>query len=106
MGRTTTAEDRKGARLRSKYGITIQQRNALFQLQGECCAVCGTKDPPKRFGSSDGWVIDHDHSYERQTGLIRIRGVLCANCNNLLGFAQDSVDTLQAAIEYLKKNKL
>ena len=104
--RIKTAEDRKADRIRSKYGITLQQKAAILDLQGGKCAVCGTKDPPKRFsGGSDNWTIDHDHEYERQTGLTKIRGVLCANCNNLLGFARDDVPTLKAAISYLEKQK-
>jgi hypothetical protein len=30
-----------------------------------------------------------------------VRGLLCHNCNMLLGFAHDSIDVLQSAVQYL-----
>ena len=43
------------------------------------------------------WVLDHNHD----TG--RLRGWLCNSCNTGIGKLGDSVETLQRAIDYLKK---
>jgi hypothetical protein len=63
---------------------------ALKDLQGDVCAICG-KERTERF-----WSVDHNH----ETG--SVRGLLCQNCNALLGMAKDDIRVLQSAIEYLK----
>ena len=46
-------------------------------------------------GSGRRLAVDHNHT----TG--KVRGLLCSNCNTLLGKAKDNVNILQAAIDYL-----
>lgn len=84
----------RSAWLKFKYGITVEQYDALLKAQGGCCAICGNDER-----ASDGkrFHVDHDH----ETG--EIRGILCQKCNMILGLARDSCDTLGAAIDYLKK---
>lgn len=98
--RSANPEKVKGYRRRSnikkRYGITLEQRNAMLALQGDCCAMCKCSDP----GSIQGWCIDHSHD----TG--DIRGILCAKCNTSLGQAGDALERVVAwaamAISYLK----
>lgn len=75
------------------YGITSEEFDALFEQQNGVCAICGQEEFHiwKRRLS-----VDHDH----ETG--RIRGLLCHNCNNMLGHAKDNVKTLMRAIAYLE----
>lgn len=75
--------------LRRVYGITAERYHAMLAEQRNACALCGvtfTKTP----------LVDHDHT----TG--RIRGLLCAGCNNILGLARDSAERLRAAADYLE----
>lgn len=58
--------------LRNKYGITGEQWDTLFEIQGRVCAICGSEN--------EKWQTDHDH----KTG--RFRGVLCRHCNISLGW--------------------
>lgn len=58
-----------------KYGITIDQYQALLVLQDNKCALCGTSEPRGK-GS---WHVDHNH----ETG--DVRGLLCHPCNTALG---------------------
>jgi hypothetical protein len=57
------------------------------------CAICGT-DRPNGMGR---FHVDHCHATDA------IRGILCSNCNLLIGHAKDRVDLLGAAIAYLNK---
>ncbi|HAG99432.1 MAG TPA: hypothetical protein DDW33_03330 [Ktedonobacter sp.] len=79
-------------RLKSKYGLTSQQYDDMFINQMGVCAICG-EAPPK------GKQLHVDHSHE--TG--QIRGLLCNQCNHMLGNAEDKVAVLKNAIQYLQK---
>jgi excisionase family DNA binding protein len=74
-----------------KYNITQEQYNLLLKTQEEACAICRSKTA----GGQGTWHIDHDHV----TGAIR--GLLCTQCNTMIGLAKDDPQRLLAAIEYL-----
>jgi hypothetical protein len=82
----------------SKHGMTAAQKAEIAAAQGGC-AICHRTEPSKK-----GWVVDHDHSCcpgERSCPKCR-RGVVCAWCNTILGYAQDSPEILRAAAHYLE----
>lgn len=88
---------RKSA-LKRKYGLTLEDYDAMVVAQDGRCAICPATEPggpPDRRGF---WHIDHDH----MTG--RVRGLLCLNCNTSLGRFGDSIEILQRAIDYLEKH--
>jgi len=64
--------DRRG-NLR-KYGITLEQWEALFDRQGRTCAICRRTE-----ANGHGWHTDHCHA----TG--KVRGILCHDCNFAIG---------------------
>lgn len=82
---------------RRNYGISSEEKEFLLVQQGGCCAVCNTSDPGKR-----GWHTDHDHSCcpGRTSCGKCIRGILCHNCNMLLGHAKEQY------INFRKRHKL
>lgn len=91
------ARDRTRA-IEKKYGITAADLASMLQLQEHRCAICKA---PFSAPGADRWTgpnVDHDHA----TGVVR--GLLCGMCNNMLGHAKDSVETLQAAIGYLAQD--
>lgn len=74
-----------------------QRRQSIYQelvaMQGgETCLICGEGPSGKR-----RLFIDHDHATDE------IRGLLCPRCNRLLGNAADSIEKLQACIDYLSR---
>lgn len=70
--------------------------DALVALQNGLCAVCG--EPPTARNTRAHWdgklCVDHDHA----TG--KVRGLLCNDCNLLIGYGK-SPDVLRAAAVYL-----
>ena len=78
-------------KLKTLYGVTLEEYHKIFEKQGKCCAVCKIKVPTK-----PGWCLDHNH----KTG--EMRGILCPKCNRGLGYLDDSAKNLKNAIEYLK----
>lgn len=76
--------------LKRKYGITIEEYDAMLQAQGGGCFICGR--PPRDDSSLH---VDHDHS----TG--KVRGILCFCCNNALADFQDDPALLRKAAYYL-----
>ncbi len=80
--------------VKHKYGITTEQWDALFAMQGSCCGVCKSPDPGRKTGH---WSTDHDHV----TG--KVRGILCNGCNVALGQVNDDPNRLRMLAEYLEK---
>ena len=77
----------------ARYGITEEQRDAMFVAQGSRCAACGTFEP----GSKKGWATDHSHT----TG--KIRGIICAACNTIEGHAKGNPTQLRAVADYIER---
>lgn len=76
-----------------KYGITASDYRAMRRKQRDRCAVCRRGHLGLR-----GLVVDHDH----KTG--KVRGLLCVQCNVMLGMARDTEKTLLSGVLYLRHN--
>lgn len=85
------------AHLRRSYGITPERYDEMRGIQNDLCAICKRPGKP-RARQRYALHVDHDH----QTGAVR--GLLCAECNSILGNAKDSKEVLMAAIEYLQRH--
>ena len=88
--------------LRTNYGITTPQRDAMLKQQKYKCKICTS--PIEFLGTIHTLgkhvaVVDHCHTNGH------IRGILCGSCNTLLGKMQDSTKVLQGFIDYLNSNK-
>ena len=87
-----TPESRFASRC-ARYGVTPEWFKEQLERQDHVCAIC--RSTPNN-GRYKDFVIDHDHA----TGLVR--GLLCSNCNYLLGLADDDIERLDRAIRYLR----
>jgi len=79
--------------LRNLYKITQENYLRMLNNQNNKCAICNNE-----FKSNRLTLIDHNHINGN------VRGLLCPNCNNLLGNSKDSIEILKSAISYLEKN--
>ncbi len=80
------------SKLRSKYGITLPQKEAMFQAQRGKCATCSFS-----FVSISSAHVDHCHTSKR------VRGLLCLDCNLVAGKVKDSPARLRSIADYLEK---
>ena len=87
---TRTPEEQRAYDLKRNFNLSIRQYDALLVAQGGVCAVCKEACPSGR-----RLAVDHDHA----TGAVR--GLLCARCNPMIGYAQDDPSRLAAATAYL-----
>ncbi|MGW4687684.1 endonuclease domain-containing protein [Streptomyces sp. NPDC004244] len=70
------------ARQAKRYNLTVNDVNAILEVQGHVCALCN-RGPQGSEGRSY-WHIDHDHnccSSHRWTCGWCVRGLLCIACN-------------------------
>jgi hypothetical protein len=84
--------DRK-SHLKRKYGLTIEQYDAMLAAQAGGCAICG--EPPR---DDIELHVDHDHT----TGAVR--GLLCFRCNNAIGDLREATELFEAAAAYLDRH--
>lgn len=80
--------------LKTKYGITLEEYNRMFNEQQGCCAICNTHQSDLTKALS----VDHNHD----TG--EVRGLLCNRCNVALGYMNDDAKLLLNASQYLHSN--
>lgn len=85
--------NRRDARLRKEYGITIDEYELLLEKQDGGCAICGRK--PGRIPLH----VDHNH----KTGLVR--GILCHQCNWYLGTIDAQPEIIDRIIKYRSRGE-
>jgi hypothetical protein len=82
-----------------RYNLTNEEYQELLEAQNNSCKIC-----LKSF-TDKAPHVDHDHVCcpgKKSCGKC-IRGLLCGNCNKMLGFSADSAEILQSAVNYLDK---
>ena len=77
---------------KQKYNLDAITHSQMLEEQNGVCAICKLPPTGKTLG------VDHNH----KTG--KVRGLLCLNCNFLLGFAKETIENLKAAIRYLENH--
>ncbi len=71
-----------------EFGMTADEYWAMFDAQDGRCLICRR---------AIKLVVDHCHVR------LQVRGLLCRDCNLLLGMAKDDPGVLARAIEYLTR---
>ena len=83
-------ECRRKWQLKSKYGLTEAEHEAMLEQQNGLCRICG---------KAEKLVVDHNH----ETG--KVRGLLCPGCNKGIGFLGDTSEGVQKALTYLQNSE-
>ena len=82
-------------RLKEKFGISLDEYNALLAAQDYRCQICGGEDRSK----SRRLAVDHDHA----SGTVR--ALLCHHCNTGLGNFKDDPVLMWKALQYIMKHQ-
>jgi hypothetical protein len=87
----------KSGRLKSQYGITLEEYEEMYGDQNGLCALCGKPETSTYRGKTRKLAVDHCH------GTGKVRALLCSNCNTGLGSFMHDPELLQRAISYLDR---
>ena len=78
------------------YGITVEDRERLYEEQGGVCAACfafiSLDSMPKKYRAA----VDHDHV----TG--KVRGLLCLHCNMAEGLLRSNPLVMRRMADYIE----
>lgn len=86
----------KRKKLKSRYGLTLQDFERKLAEQDNKCGCCGDEfeiDGKK----SKAPCVDHDHKSQQ------VRDILCSRCNIALGHLKDCAKRAAKLLEYLNK---
>lgn len=81
-------------RLFREHGVTAEEVTKMQSDQNNSCGICKNSFD----GESYKMCTDHCHI----TGIVR--GLLCGGCNSGIGYFRDNINTLEAAIAYLRRS--
>lgn len=90
----------KDSGLKSKYGINLEFYNKMYREQGGRCANKACDMEFDATARSKRPHVDHDHK------TLKIRGLLCQNCNIGIGCFKDNPSVLVGAAAYLQQPPL
>ena len=86
--------------VRNGYGITLAEYDEMVEVQGGLCAVCHQPETYTYKGTVRSLAIDHDH----ESG--RLRDLLCARCNLLIGQIEAGDEGLIPALfAYIRRHR-
>ena len=94
--RSDTPEQARKWYLKSKFGITPEDYDRMYDEQKGVCKICFALPETCYKGVL---YVDHDHT----TG--QVRGLLCSACNCGIGYLKDSYKLCKLAAKYLKDAK-
>lgn len=85
----------QAAERKRRYGISAEQWDAIYRVQGGCCALCRVD-----LSSLPAKAIHVDHCHATN----KMRGILCHDCNTALGKLGDTAESIMRVYQYLIGN--
>lgn len=86
----TPYERHRNKNLYYLYGLELEDYNRILEAQGGVCKICEAEPMDDRV-----FYVDHCHNS------LKVRGIVCFDCNTGLARFKDSPQILARAIEYL-----
>lgn len=83
-----------------RYGLSVEEFDAFREEQNGACAICEKRLNIKEGSTIRGKDVAVDHCHKTN----KVRGLLCAQCNQGLGMFKDNELLLAKAKEYLAKS--
>ena len=82
-----------------RYKLNRNQQRELWESQDGKCKMCDK--PVTLFNGKGGksGCVDHDHDTNK------VRGLVCCNCNTIMGLLHEDIHTLKSMIEYLESHE-
>ena len=93
---------RRKRKLWSNFRMTNEEYEQRLKNQDYSCAICNSKETKNSY--TQHFAVDHCHAHEKETGEIKVRGLLCDQCNMGLGAYEDDIERMKKAIKYLEEN--
>lgn len=95
-----TPEAQRHYGLKRYYGIDLAKYQEMLLAQNGVCGICKKPETSVVNGKIKPLAVDHCHNSEK------IRGLLCARCNQAIGLLNEDVNILSSAIEYLRTHNI
>ncbi len=89
----------RDSKLRSAFGISIEEYEQRARDQNGVCAICRCAETETRHGVVRRLCVDHDHATKK------VRGLLCSHCNLALGYLHDDPLRAHSAENYLERHR-
>ena len=83
--------------MKKTYGITLEDYNLMLERQNGRCAICNGQEIFRGKGKIHNLSVDHCHASGK------VRGLLCRNCNQVIGTFKEDIQRFKNAIKYLNK---
>lgn len=94
--RTASMDDRRRLERQLKvYNLTHDDLDRMLKEQDGKCKIC--LEPFVAADTQNGGRLHIDHKHKT----LIVRGLLCPNCNLMLGHAKDRIEVLMRAAQYL-----
>lgn len=91
-------ETGRAIHLKTKYGITLEQYDAMHAAQDGTCAICLNPEVAMLRGKVRRLAVDHCHEHGHN------RALLCSRCNTSIGKFEDDPELLRAAANYIEEH--
>ena len=82
-----------------KYSLSEIEYNHMLAAQDYVCAICARPERHVVRGATKRLAVDHCH----RTG--KVRGLLCAHCNQAIGRLDDNPELIREAAEYVERHR-